>query len=112
MSATFSQVPQNCVIPGAIGPGLTVEVSRDGDVRIVDVRGEFDIATGNIVLVAVTARPLVSTVVDISGVTFMDCSGYGYFVECRLFLEGAGRTLTLIGPTGQPARLLELIASV
>ncbi|MGZ4725687.1 MAG: STAS domain-containing protein [Ilumatobacteraceae bacterium] len=40
----------------------------------------------------------------------MDCSGYGGLVAARLDLERRGGSMTLRGPTGQPAELLALLA--
>jgi anti-anti-sigma factor len=51
-------------------------------------------------------------VVDLAGVTFMDCCGYGSLVASRLAVQRSGRTLTVRGQSGQPARLFELIAGL
>ena len=51
-------------------------------------------------------------VIDLAGVTFMDCSGYGSLEASRSIVERDGRTFTTRGVTGQPARLFELIAAL
>jgi anti-anti-sigma regulatory factor len=48
-------------------------------------------------------------VIDLAGLTFMDCGGYRCLVACRLAIGGRGGTLVIRGQTGQPARLLDLI---
>jgi hypothetical protein len=42
----------------------------------------------------------------------VDCSGYSSLVASRLVIEGGGRTLAIRGQTGQPARLLDMIAEL
>lgn len=110
MSATVCEGFPDHPVRGLSGRGLGVDVDPEGDVCVVHVRGELDIATRNIVFVTVTAQQHPTTVVDLAGVTFMDCGGYGCLVTCRLVLEGSGRTLTLRGQTGQPARFLAMMA--
>ena len=50
--------------------------------------------------------------IDLSGVTFMDCSGYSSLLAARHVIEGQGRSLTITGQTGQPARFLDMIAEL
>jgi anti-anti-sigma regulatory factor len=50
--------------------------------------------------------------IDLGGVTFMDCSGYAALVSSRLLIEADGRSLKITGQTGQPARLFDLIAQL
>ena len=93
-------------------PGLVVDVYPEGDACAVHIRGELDIAARNIVVDATTAGQHPMMIVDLAGVTFMDCDGYGCLVASRLILEASGRTLTLRGQTGQPGRLLAMIAQL
>lgn len=98
--------------PVSGGSGLAVGVSLEGDACVVLVSGELDLATRNTVFLAATEGQHRAMVVDLTGVTFMDCAGYGCLAACRLVLEGSGRTLTVRGQNGQPARLLAMIAEL
>lgn len=48
-------------------------------------------------------------VVDMAGLTFMDCAGYRELVIARLVLERRGGSLSLLAPSGEPLRLLTLV---
>lgn len=92
-------------------PALIVDVDSDGEDGVVRLRGELDAATRSQVLdLLAPGRP--ATVIDLTELTFLDCSGYRSLVATRLAVEGDGKTLTLRGPVGQPARLLELISAL
>ncbi len=93
-------------------PGLAVVVGLEGEACVVFVSGELDLATRDTVVVAAKDAERRAMIVDLDAVTFMDCAGYGCLAECRLVLEGSGRTLTIRGQTGQPARLLAMIAAM
>lgn len=112
MSGTARVGPQAKGALALDDPGLAVDVGLEGDVFVVFVRGELDMATCDNVFIAATDGQRPAIVVDLNGVTFMDCAGYGCLDECRLVLEGSGRTLTIGDQTGQPARLLAMIASL
>jgi anti-anti-sigma factor len=51
-------------------------------------------------------------VVDLSKVTFMDCSAYGGLVAAALDLQNTNGSLTIINPSGQPAHFLALVAAM
>jgi anti-anti-sigma factor len=89
--------------------GYTAHRSADEDRQVIHPHGELDMATSTACIDAALAPDDVTLVVDLSGITFMDCSAYGAFVAARRELERLGGTLTLRNPTGQPARLLALI---
>ncbi|HSP28414.1 MAG TPA: STAS domain-containing protein [Ilumatobacteraceae bacterium] len=91
---------------------LSVQLSTEGDQRVVSVTGELDAASRDQLVVSATAGDHRSIVIDLAGVTFMDCSGYGSLAATRVAVEGVGRTLTTRGQTGQPGRLFELIATL
>jgi len=94
-----------------------VEASVEDGQRTVCIGGELDLSTrvecfnacvngdGDIVAVKAVA-------VELSTVTFMNCSGYGALVAARLALEQRGGSLSILNPTGQPAYLLGLIAGI
>ena len=50
--------------------------------------------------------------IDLGGVVFMDCSGYGSIVASGRLLADQHRTLSIRGQIGQPARLLGLITEL
>ena len=91
-------------------PNLAVNVFPEGDSCVIHTTGELDLATRNQLFMATTAGNHPTMVIDLTRLTFMDCSGYGCLAACRLVIEGGGRTLVIRGQTGQPARLLDMIA--
>ena len=92
------------------GAELVISVVSEGNSRIVHAAGECDLRSHDQLFVASTEGRHTAMVLDLTGVTFMDCGGYRSLVASRLFLEQGGRTLAIRGATGQPARLLHLIA--
>ncbi|WP_405965507.1 STAS domain-containing protein [Streptomyces sp. NBC_00723] len=63
---------------GAARPGLSIDHTAVDDVRAVPLRGEIDHAVTNELTEALLSYGSVTrprTVVDLSGVTFMDSSG-------------------------------------
>jgi anti-sigma B factor antagonist len=88
---------------------FTVNVSRHGRHRVVQISGELDVVTRNIVRRACLAGRRTAVVVEMSDMTFMDCSGYGGLVAARSDLQKHGGSLTLRNQAGQPAELLTMI---
>ncbi len=102
-------------VPEQMTPGLddlpfTLSITRDGRHRVVQIGGELDIATRNLVRRACLSGRRKSVVVDMAEPTFMDCSGYGGLVAARRVLQESGGSLTLQHQVGQPAELLRMIA--
>ena len=91
---------------------LGVETSVVGRRRIVRIAGELDLATKLACFNACVHGDGDTVEIDISAITFMDCSGYGALVAARLALQQRQATLTVLDATGQPARLLELLAGI
>jgi anti-anti-sigma factor len=89
---------------------LTVEMSTSELRRIVRIGGELDLATRATCFDACVNGDGDTIEVDISALTFMDCSGYGALVAARTALEQRGATLSITHPANQPAHLLELLA--
>ncbi|MEO8698054.1 MAG: STAS domain-containing protein [Acidimicrobiales bacterium] len=89
---------------------LGVSASFDGACYVVRVTGDLDLGTRDLLFAACTVRHHRSVVVDLSGLAFMDCGGYGGIVAARNIVEADDRTLTLRGARGKPGRLLGLIA--
>ena len=86
-----------------------VNVSRHGRHRIVQICGELDVVSRNIVRRACTAGRRTTVVVEMSDMTFMDCCGYSGLVAARNDLQKHGGSLILRNQAGQPAELLTMI---
>jgi anti-anti-sigma factor len=91
---------------------FTVHVSRDGRQRVVEVCGELDLATRNLVRRACLGGRRRAVVVEMSDMTFMDCSGYGGLLSARRVLQDRGGSLTLRNQAGQPAQFLVMLAEL
>jgi anti-anti-sigma factor len=79
------------------------------DQRRLDLSGELDIATGTDFALACATDEVEDLCVDISALTFMDCSGYRNVVAARLAHEARGGSVALRSATGQPKSLLRMI---
>lgn len=90
--------------------GLAVNVYVEGKSHLIRPAGELDRATSGKLIVTSTAGHAAALVIDLQDLTFMDSSGYEALVECRRIVERAGRTFTIRGQTGEPARFLQLVA--
>ncbi len=110
MSVTVQADPVAEALAGVPDEQLLVNVFREGNSCVVHLTGELDLASRNQLFVASTAGSHPDMVIDLAGVTFMDCCGYGSLVASRLVIEGQGRTLTMRGQAGQPARFFRMIA--
>ncbi len=93
-------------------PPLKVNVSADGGNHVVNVSGELDMGTRDSVEEACLAGDDMAVVVEMAGLTFMDCRGYGALVSARRVIQARGGSLTFINQVGQPARLLMLLGAV
>jgi|GEM_PF-43363 len=100
--------------PTAVQPDtseLTVETSTSQRRRTVRLSGELDLATRAACFDACVNGDGDNVEVDISAITFMDCSGYGTLMQAGHVLEQRGGTLSITHPASQPARLLNLLAA-
>ena len=77
--------------------------------HVVMLVGDLDLASRASAVRACTPGEHPDVVVDLSGVMFMDCAGYGALVDATSILRRRGGTMTLRGPEGGPRRLLTLI---
>jgi anti-sigma B factor antagonist len=77
---------------------------------VVELHGELDI-TGALtvrgLLATVTASETI-TIVDLTGLDFMDCTGLGALIRGRKHAMRAGHSLLLAAPAGSVQRVLEL----
>ena len=90
---------------------LRVSVSVDGANHVVNVSGELDVRTRQLVEQACLSGHDLAVVVDMSELAFMDCCGYAGLIGIRRALLAAGGSLTLTNQSGQPARLLALLGA-
>ncbi|MGZ6962273.1 MAG: STAS domain-containing protein [Ilumatobacteraceae bacterium] len=91
------------------GPALTVAIA-DGRCRVVHICGDLDIATRDEFYEACVTGDHSAVVIDMSRLTFLDCSGYGALVAVRLAIQQRGGSVVVRRPMGQPAHLLTLLA--
>ena len=104
--------PEQGTNVASAGAVLGLRVSQEGRSRVVRVCGELDNETRNQLVVMCVAGNQPAVIVDLTGLTFMDCAGYGAIVAIRDVIEHSARSLTIRNQTGQPARLLDMIAAL
>lgn len=92
---------------------MKVSVLRNNmDAAVIAIEGEFDALSAPVIrseFDTVVGSGGVGVIVDLSGVTFMDSSGAGALVFLHKRLARQARTLELVGVTGQPLILLDLL---
>jgi anti-anti-sigma factor len=86
-------------------------VSADGH-RVVQVSGELDIVARDLVRQACLQGVDLAVVVDMTDLTFMDCTGYGALIAARRILTDLGGSLTIRNQAGQPAHLVSLLSAL
>ena len=91
------------------GEQFFVAIARFYAPHVVQLSGELDLATRDAAVGVCTAAEHQHVVIDLSGLTFMDCAGYGGLAAAASILERRGGSSTLIQATGEPQRLLALI---
>ncbi|MFF3736772.1 STAS domain-containing protein [Streptomyces sp. NPDC002566] len=96
---------------GAARSGLAIDHSAVDGIRVLTVRGEIDHDVKDVLSGALLsfdgATP--RTVVDLSGVTFMDSSGINAFVAAHQSMSDAEGWLRMAGAQASVLRLLELV---
>ena len=97
------------IMSTAVDLTFSLSIWRDGRYRVVQIAGELDVATRNIVRRACLAGRRKTVVVEMGSMTFMDCCGYGGLVAARNALQESGGSLTLRNQAGQPAELLTML---
>ena len=89
---------------------ITVRDLPDLDIHVVELRGELDIVSADFltdVLVDVAGSVVV---VDLSGLTFMDCSGVAAFVAARNLIAAKGLgSIVLTEPQRMVRKPLEIL---
>ncbi|MEV5433248.1 STAS domain-containing protein [Streptomyces sp. NPDC052701] len=91
---------------------LSVEHHEVDGIRVVTVRGEIDHDVKDVLSEALLAEDGATpprTVVDLSGVTFMDSSGINVFVAARRAADDARGWLRIAGAHDSVLRVLQLV---
>lgn len=96
----------------ADGDPFSVEICVGGAGHVILVRGELDLASCGVMIDSCVKVGQRVVVVELAGLTFMDCAGYGALIAGRQDLERRGGSLTLAHATGKPLRLLALIDAI
>lgn len=96
-----------CVRANRVAMRITVD---DGG-SVVSLAGALDLATKDCCYDAVVTTVGSHVRVDLTGLTFVDCSGYGALTAARDVLEHRGDTLTWGGAIGQTARFFHLVGA-
>lgn len=86
----------------------TTATTRPGGDTVVTVSGELDIVTGEELRSRLHAAlaPAHTVLIDLSGVTFLDCSGLRVLLWARRQAAAMGARLLLHAPSPAVARLL------
>jgi anti-anti-sigma factor len=90
-------------------PRFSVRTRAGGPDHVVALAGELDVASRDVAIEACAPGDHLEVHVDLSGLTFMDCAGYGALAVAASILERRGGSLVLLNAAGSPRRLLELI---
>ena len=86
--------------------------SSDEHRRLITVRGEIDLATADSLfrrLVTLVGREPDEIALDLSQVTFIDCTGLRALSEITSYVRAAGGRVSLVAVSPQVARLYELV---
>jgi anti-sigma B factor antagonist len=90
---------------------LSISSERDGDVHVIGLFGELDLATADSVeqeLRAVEATDASSIVVDLSGLTFMDSTGLRLVWQAEARSRADANRLTLLRGPRAVQRVFEI----
>ena len=90
---------------------LGIDIQRVSGLPVLAVSGEIDIYTAPLfkqAVVNLVSEGNKSVVIDLSGVTFMDSSGFGTLLGATRRLRPLGGGLYLAGPNNTIQRMLKL----
>jgi anti-sigma B factor antagonist len=89
---------------------LRFDSSREGDVVVVRLSGQLDLANRDHVTMAILdcLHDAEAVVADLSGLTFMDSSGLSSLIRCRKVAAASGREFSVRGAAGQVAQVLTI----
>jgi anti-anti-sigma factor len=109
---TDSAFPEDTTAEQAFELGeLSIESSRDGDVQIISLDGELDLANAELVgreLLRVEATDVRRIVLDLAGLTFLDSSGIRLLIAAAGRGDADGGRMTIRRPSKQVQRVLRI----
>jgi len=89
--------------------GLSIDYALDGDLHVMSVSGEVDLATGR-QLASALSTPIGAAVgnlvLDLTDVTFLDSTGLAAVLHGLRRMTRQGRRMVLVCPPGPVATLL------
>ncbi|MEV2211187.1 STAS domain-containing protein [Streptomyces sp. NPDC050997] len=97
---------------GAARPGLSIDHTTVDDIRVVILRGEIDHAVTHELTEALLPNSSATppgTVVDLSGVTFMDSSGINALIATHQAMSDAQGWLRIARAQNPVLRVLQLV---
>jgi anti-anti-sigma factor len=97
---------------GAARPGLSIDRTAVDGIRVLTLRGEIDHDVKDVLSEALLSFDSVTpprTVVDLTGVTFMDSSGINVFVAVHKTMSDAQGWLRMAGAQESVLRVFQLV---
>jgi stage II sporulation protein AA (anti-sigma F factor antagonist) len=94
-------------------PGVTVSARADGDVVLIEIAGEIDLANAEFVeqqIASAISNRTMTVAIDLTHVAYVDSIGLRVLFAVARRLETAQIGLTVIAPVGSPARRVIEIA--
>ena len=88
---------------------LGVDVRRHGAHYVVSLVGELDLSSAPLLARLAELEGLVSCVVDLHGLGFIDCAGLRALAHLSQELTARGGRLVVIRPQGHVARVFDLV---
>jgi anti-sigma B factor antagonist len=88
---------------------LDIEIGETGDIRVVQLRGELDLASVARLTEVLEEIAADRVVVDLSGISFIDSSGVAALVRTQQHMAAADQDLVLTRPSGTVARVFEIL---
>ncbi|MFF5029906.1 STAS domain-containing protein [Streptomyces collinus] len=94
-----------------VGDRLSITLAESGGVTVVAAHGEVDRDSAPQLLEALTAgdSSACRTVLNLSGITFMDSSGINVLIVAHRSAESSGGWLRLAAPSPSLARLIQIV---
>jgi anti-sigma B factor antagonist len=98
------------VTDSSVTPVLTFSLAVRHDVVVVRLSGELDVAESEGVSGILTSAMMLAEhalVVDVSGLTFIDCTGTGALIRASVEAHRGGVAFVLAAPSASLTRLLD-----
>jgi anti-anti-sigma factor len=109
---TDSAIPEETPAEQVFALGaLSIESSRDGEVQIISLAGELDLANAELVereLLRVEATDVRRIVLDLAGLTFLDSSGIRMLIAAAGRAAADGGRMTIRRPSERVQRVLRI----